>query len=78
MPSVLHLLKPDSAPQALAVIERYRAGVNVTVVLIHGAPRPPLPPGVTVHSLAENDREGTLSHSDLLDFIFSADQVIAW
>ena len=80
MPSVLHLLKPDSAPHALTTIERQsrEPETHLTVVLLHGITPPPLPEGVTVYRLADNNSEGSVSHSDLLDLIFSADQVIPW
>jgi len=80
MPRVLHLLKADFSPAALAVIERQRSesGTEVVVVLMHGAPAPVLPAGVTSHRLAENGSEGSLTHSRLLDLIFQADSVISW
>ena len=80
MPSVLHILKTDSAPHALAAIEHQsrEPGTVVAVVLMHGTPAPALPPGVTVYQLGENSAEGNLSYSQLLDLIFSADQVITW
>jgi hypothetical protein len=80
MPSVLHLLKADSAAHALAAIERQsrQPATAVTVVLMHDTPTPTLPPGVTVYRLDENSAEGNLSYSQLLDLIFSADQVISW
>ena len=80
MPRVLHLLKADSSAAALPVIERQsrESGAEVTVVLMHGAPAPVLPAGVTIHRLAENGSEGFLTHSRLLDLIFQADSVIGW
>ncbi|HLC41316.1 MAG TPA: hypothetical protein VJO34_06775 [Methylomirabilota bacterium] len=80
MPSVLHLLKADSASHALAVIERQsrEPGAALIVVLMRGMPTPTLPSGVTMYQLGENSAEGTLTYSELLDLIFSADQVISW
>ena len=80
MPSVLHLLNADSTPYALAAIERQsrEPGTAVIVVLTHDAVAPALPSGVTVYRLNEHSAEGTLSYSQLLDLIFSADQVISW
>ena len=80
MPSALHILKPDAAPHALAVIERQsrEPHITVTVVLLHGTPVPTLPPRVTVYRLDEQRAQGVLSYSGLLDLIFSADQVVSW
>ena len=82
MPLVLHLLKADSDPTALNVIERQsrEPGTEVTVVLIQGA-APPLPAGLRVRRLGNESAApspDTLTYSDLLDLIFSADQVISW
>jgi hypothetical protein len=80
MPHVLHLLKADSSPAALAVIERQsrEPDTELTVVLMPGAPAPLLPARVTVHRLAENGPEGSLTHSQLLDLIFQADSAVSW
>ena len=80
MPHVLHLLKSDNHPTALSVIEHQarQPGTTVTVVLLHGASAPALPDGVTVRRLSENAREGDLTHSQLLDLIFTADSVVVW
>ncbi len=81
MPRFLHLLKTDFiSPAVLAVIERQsrEPGTEITVVLMHGAPAPPLPSGVIIHRLAENDSSGSITHSRLLDLIFEADSAIAW
>lgn len=80
MPRILHLLKADSSPAALGVIERQsrEPGTEVTVVLMHGAPAPVLPAGVTIRRLAENGSQGSLTHAQLLDLIFEADSAISW
>ncbi|MBI2153048.1 MAG: hypothetical protein HYV92_04605 [Candidatus Rokubacteria bacterium] len=75
MPHVLHLLKAPVPDHALAAIQRQsrEPGTTLTVVLREGAEAPPLPSGVQVRRLAD-----TLTYSELLDLIFSADQVISW
>jgi len=80
MPHVLHLLKSGGSATALSVIERQRHEPNtkVTVVLLPGARVPSLPDGITVRRLAEASTPGNLTHSDLLDLIFTADSVVSW
>ena len=80
MPSVLHLLKADATPHALATIERQsrEPQTAVTVVLMHGTPTPTLPSRVALYRLDEQRAVGTITYSDLLDLIFSADQVVTW
>ena len=84
MPHVLHLIKKLPIPaHALAMIQRQssRPDTTLTVVLMQGADPPLFPAGVRVHHLAEEASTraaGTLTYSDLLDLIFSADQVISW
>ena len=75
MPHVLHLLRAPVPEHALAAIERQsrEPGTTLTVVLREGAKQPPLPSGVQVRRLAD-----TLTYAELLDLIFSADQVISW
>ncbi len=75
MPHVLHLLRAPVPEHALAAIERQsrEPGTTLTVVLREGAEPPPLPSGVQVRRLAD-----TLTYAELLDLIFSADQVISW
>lgn len=74
MARVLHLLTDGRAALALATIARQAAdGEEVTVGLLPGAARPPLPPGVTVRRVGED-----LSYPELVDLVFAADQVIAW
>jgi hypothetical protein len=76
MAGVLHLLKRDSPPLAVPVIDAMRraATAPVTVVLLAGAVAPALAPDVTVRRLAGGD----LDYSALLDLIFEADRVITW
>jgi len=75
MPHVLHLLRAPVPEHALAAIERQsrEPGTTLTIVLREGTERPPLPSGVQVRRLAD-----TLTYAELLDLIFSADQVISW
>jgi hypothetical protein len=74
MGRALHLLKGDNGALALPVIARQlRECDAITVVLLHGAPDPGLPEGVTVRRLPEE-----LSYGQLLDLIFASDPVIAW
>ena len=75
MPHVLHLLRAPVPDHALASIERQsrEPGTTLTIVLREGTERPPLPSGVQVRRLAD-----TLTYAELLDLIFSADQVISW
>jgi hypothetical protein len=76
MAKFLHLLKGDEGAIAAPVIARNseEPGVDVTVVLLHGAPRPPLPARVHVRRLGEDG----LDYSSLLDLIFDSDRVTAW
>ena len=76
MARFLHLLKGDAGAMAAPVIEQNsrEPGVDVTVVLLHEAPRPSLPPGVRVRRLGEDG----LDYSSLLDLIFDSDHVITW
>lgn len=80
MPSVLHLIKGNSLPHALAVIEREsrEPGTAVTVVLLHGGEAPPYLAGVTVRKVADNRSKDALTYSELLDLIFAADRVVTW
>jgi hypothetical protein len=76
MATFLHLLKGDAGTIAAPVIARNseEPGVDVTVVLLHGAPHLPLPARVRVRRLGEDG----LDYSSLLDLIFDSDHVIAW
>lgn len=75
MPHVLHLLRAPVPEHALTAIERQsrEPDTTLTVVLREGTEAPPLPSGVRVRRLAD-----TLTYAELLDLIFSADQVISW
>jgi hypothetical protein len=75
MPHVLHLLRAPVPEHALTAIERQNreAGTTLTVVLREGTEPPPMPSGVQVLRLSN-----PLTYAELLDLIFSADQVIAW
>ena len=76
MATFLHLLKRDSAALAGTVIDANlrAADARVTVVLLDGAPAPPLRAGVAVRRLAPDD----LDYAGLLDLIFAHDHVIPW
>jgi hypothetical protein len=76
MPTFLHLLKGDSAPLAIPIIEASSREPNakVTVVLLDGTMPPVLPPTVLVRRLSPSD----LDYSGLLDLIFQSDRVISW
>jgi hypothetical protein len=75
MATTLHLLKEAGLATALPVIERQSGEPDrrLTVVLLHGAPAPPLPDGVAVRRLGSD-----LDYAELLDLIFASDHVIAW
>jgi hypothetical protein len=74
MAAVLHLIKTDAAAFALATIAaQLAAGDRVSVVLMAGAPVPKLPPGVSTRRIPDD-----LSYDQLLDLIFTSDQVTAW
>jgi hypothetical protein len=76
MAKFLHLLKSDANPLAVSVIEQSsrEPGRDVTVVLLHGAPRPDVPAGVRVRQLGEDG----FGYSALLDLIFESDHVVTW
>ena len=80
MPHVLHLLKSPENTVALSVIERQsrQSDTAVTVVLLHGVSAAALPASVHVRRLAEEGSDGDLTHSELLNLIFTADSVISW
>lgn len=76
MPSVLHILKADSAALAAPVIDAAsrEPDTRITVVLLHGAAAPSLRPGITVRRVVDGD----LDYAGLLDLIFAADRVVTW
>jgi hypothetical protein len=76
MAKFLHLLKGDANPLAATVIDQNsrEPGIDVTVVLLHGAARPDLPGGVRIRELGEDD----FGYSALLDLIFESDHVVSW
>ena len=74
MARTLHLLKGGDVDLALATVARQlAAGDSVSVVALHGAAVPALPPGVMVRRVPED-----LGYEALLEALFDADQVIAW
>jgi hypothetical protein len=74
MGRVLHVLKGAEPALALATIGGQAAdGDDVSVALLHGAPVPPLPPGVRVLHVPDDT-----SYERLLELIFEADQVVTW
>ncbi|MBI3625761.1 MAG: hypothetical protein HY215_06410 [Candidatus Rokubacteria bacterium] len=80
---MLHLVKPPVPAQALSMMQRQSREPDTTlsIVLMHGADPPSLPPGARVYRLTDESstrHPGALIYSDLLDLIFSADQVISW
>ena len=76
MARFLHLVKADSPSLAGSVIDANarESGAHVTVILLHGATPPALPPTVEIHRLAPDD----LDYSAVLDLIFQSDHVVAW
>jgi hypothetical protein len=74
MAAVLHLVKSAQASLALTAIEQQRAaGDVVSIALLHGAPAPPVLPGVRIVRVPDD-----LSYTGLLDLIFSSDHVVTW
>ena len=74
MATVLHLVTGPPGPIAMASIrQQVAAGDRVTVIRLEGAPAPEVPSGVAVRRVPED-----VPYADLLDFVFEADQVIAW
>jgi len=73
MAAVLHIVGPNDPARAMPVMRgQVAAGDAVTVALV-GLVSPDLPPGVTVHRVPAE-----LSYDQLLDLVFSVDQVISW
>ncbi len=74
MGKALHLIKSEDGGLAAATVARQlSAGDTVTVVALHGAAVPALPPGIVVRRVPDE-----LSWEQLLEAMFEADQVIAW
>jgi hypothetical protein len=74
MAAVLHLVKSTQADLTLTAIEQQRAaGDVVSIALLHGAPAPPVPPGVRIVRVPDD-----LPYTGLLDLIFSSDHVVTW
>jgi hypothetical protein len=74
MARVLHLLSRHDTPLAADVIgQEIEAGDDVTVALLAGVAAPDLPGGVRARRVPAE-----LSYQQLLEEIFSADQVITW
>jgi hypothetical protein len=73
MAAVLHIVGQNDWSRVLDVIRgQVTAGDTVTVAVTgHGLPA--LPPGVTAHRVPAD-----LSYDQLLDLVFSVDQVISW
>jgi hypothetical protein len=75
MPTLLHLLRGDSARLAGPVIEQSARdpAAQVTVVLLDGGAPPALPASVQVRRLG-----GDLDYNGLLNLIFDSDHVVSW
>ena len=73
MARYLHLVGADANPLAGPVIAHPEDGAEVTVVLLDGGARPPLPAGARLLRLGPD-----LDYSRLLDLIFEADHVVHW
>jgi hypothetical protein len=74
MARVLHLFTGKDASLASTVIAgQLEAGDAVTIVLLHEAAPPTLPPAATVRRVPDD-----ASYAQLLELIFAADHVITW
>lgn len=71
--TVLHILGDKDPTLARAAMDAGLAAGDTVVVALVGEAEPALPAGVSVHRAA-----GPAGWNDLLDLIFTADQVIAW
>jgi hypothetical protein len=81
MPHILHLVNSTASSHALSVLQRQHRNpdTTLTVVLVQGAATPPLPAEVRVLRLAgDSPAPDALTYAELLDLIFSADQIISW
>jgi hypothetical protein len=73
MAAVLHIVGQHDPAHALAIMRgQVAAGDTVTVAVV-GPELLALPPGVTAHRVPAE-----LSYDQLLDLVFSVDQVISW
>ena len=74
MGNALHLIKGGDSELAVATVARQlAAGDTVTVVALHGAAVPALPPAVVVRRVPAQ-----VTWEQLLEAMFEADQVITW
>jgi hypothetical protein len=74
MRRVLHLVKGgDPTLPRTTVAQQHAAGDAVTIVLLHGATPPEVPPDVRVLRVPED-----AGYDDLVDLIFASDQVVSW
>jgi hypothetical protein len=73
MAAVLHILGQQDPGRVIDVIRGQLAAGDTVTVAVVGPELPSLPPGVTAHRVPAE-----LSYDQLLDLVFSADQVISW
>lgn len=73
MGAVLHIVGHANAARAHDVIAAQLAAGDTVTVAVLGAEPPSLPAGVTAHRVPTE-----LSYDQLLDLVFSAEQVISW
>lgn len=73
MAAVLHIVGPNDPARANEVMRGQMAAGDTVTVAVVGVGLPALPWGVTVHRVPAE-----LSYDQLLDLVFSVDQVISW
>ena len=73
MAAVLHIVGHHDPARAVDVIRGQVAAGDAVTVAVVGPVVPALPPGVTAHRVPAE-----LSYDQLLDLVFSVDQVISW
>ncbi len=73
MATVLHIVGEADPSRALQVIHGQLAAGDTVTVAVVGPGLPVLPPGVTAHRVPAD-----LSYDQLLDLVFSVDQVLHW
>jgi hypothetical protein len=73
MTTVLHLLGGNDPTRALVVMAGQVAAGDAVTVALMGNAAPALPPGMTAYRVPAE-----CSWDQLLDLVFSADQVISW